>query len=69
MARQAEVGPAGFVRVELDEAIATVRLGRPPMNGLSTQVRDEIAAAGNAAGSAIRAMVVYGGGQVGAGPA
>ncbi|HEX9356674.1 MAG TPA: enoyl-CoA hydratase/isomerase family protein, partial [Streptosporangiaceae bacterium] len=34
-----------FVRVEIDQAIATIRLGRPPMNALNAQVQDEIAAA------------------------
>ena len=54
---------AEFVRVERDGAIATIRLDRPPMNALSTQVQDEIAAAAGEAGAdpAIRAVVVYGG--------
>ncbi len=30
-----------FVRVEIDQAIATIRLGRPPMNALNAQVQDE----------------------------
>ena len=34
-----------FVRVETDQAIATIRLERPPMNALNAQVQDEIAAA------------------------
>jgi enoyl-CoA hydratase/carnithine racemase len=57
---------AEFVRVERDGAIATIRLDRPPMNALSTQVQDEIAAAAGEAGAdpAIRAVVVYGGGKV-----
>ena len=55
-----------FVRVERDGAIATIRLDRPPMNALSTQVQDELAAAAGEAGAdpAIRAVVVYGGGKV-----
>jgi enoyl-CoA hydratase/carnithine racemase len=55
---------AEFVRVERDGTIATIRLDRPPMNALSTQVQDEIAAAAGEAGAdpAIRAVVVYGGG-------
>ena len=55
-----------FVRVERDGAIATIRLDRPPMNALSIQVQDEIAAAAGEAGAdpAIRAVVVYGGGKV-----
>ena len=57
---------AEFVRVERDGAIATIRLDRSPMNALSTQVQDEIAAAAGEAGAdpAIRAVVVYGGGKV-----
>jgi Enoyl-CoA hydratase/carnithine racemase len=57
---------AEFVRVERDGAIATIRLDRPPMNALSTQVQDEIAAAAGEAGAdpAICAVVVYGGGKV-----
>jgi len=53
-----------FVRGERDGAIATIRLARPPMNALSTQVQDEMAAAAGEAGAdpAIRAVVVYGGG-------
>jgi enoyl-CoA hydratase/carnithine racemase len=55
-----------FVRVERDEAIATIRLDRPPMNALNAQVQDEIAAAAAQVGAdhAIRAVVVYGGGKV-----
>ena len=34
-----------FVRVEIDQAIATIRLDRPPMNALNAQVQDETAAA------------------------
>ena len=36
---------AEFVRVEIDQAIATIRLDRPPVNALNPQVQDEIAAA------------------------
>jgi enoyl-CoA hydratase/carnithine racemase len=39
-----------FVRVERDEAIATIRLHRPPMNALNAQVQYEIAAAAAQAG-------------------
>ena len=57
---------AEFVRVERDGAIATIRFDRPPVNALSTQLQDEIAAAAGEAGAdpAIRAVVVYGGGKV-----
>ena len=34
-----------FVRVETDQAVATIRLDRPPMNALNAQVQGEIAAA------------------------
>ena len=55
-----------FVRVETDEAIATIRLGRPPMNALSAQVQEEIAAAAGevSADPAVRAVVLYGGPKV-----
>jgi enoyl-CoA hydratase/carnithine racemase len=55
-----------FVRVERDEAIATVRLDRPPMNALNAQVQDEIAAAAAEvdADPAVRAVVLYGGEKV-----
>jgi enoyl-CoA hydratase/carnithine racemase len=57
---------AEFVRVERDEAIATIRLDRPPMNALNAQVQDEIAAAAAQVGTdpAIRAVVIYGGEKV-----
>jgi enoyl-CoA hydratase/carnithine racemase len=45
-----------FVRVERDGAIATIRLDRPPMNALSTQVQDEIAAAAGEAGRTPRSV-------------
>ena len=55
-----------FVRVERDEAIATIRLDRPPMNALNAQVQDEIAAAAAEldADAAVRAVVLYGGEKV-----
>ena len=55
-----------FVRVERDGAIATIRLDRPPMNALTAQGQDELAAAAAdvAADPAIRAVVIYGGGKV-----
>ena len=55
-----------FVRVEIDEAIATIRLERPPMNALNAQVQSEIAmAAAEVSGdSRVRAVVVYGGDKV-----
>jgi len=55
-----------FVRVERDEAIATIRLDRPPMNALNAQVQDEIAAAAAEvdADPAVRAVILYGGEKV-----
>jgi enoyl-CoA hydratase/carnithine racemase len=55
-----------FVRVEHDGAIATIRLDRPPMNALSGQGQDELAAAAAdvAADPEVRAVVVYGGEKV-----
>jgi enoyl-CoA hydratase/carnithine racemase len=55
-----------FVWVEIDQAIATIRLGRPPMNALNAQVQDEIAAAAAevSADSGVRAVVLYGGPKV-----
>jgi enoyl-CoA hydratase/carnithine racemase len=55
-----------FVSVEVDQAIATIRLDRPPMNALNAQVQDEIAAASAevSADSAVRAVILYGGPKV-----
>jgi enoyl-CoA hydratase/carnithine racemase len=55
-----------FVRVEIEEAIAVIRLDRPPMNALNAQVQDEIAdaAAQVSADPDVRAVVLYGGGKV-----
>ena len=52
-----------LVTVETDNAIATIRLNRPPMNALSAAVQDDLAAAAAQAASdhAIRAVVLYGG--------
>jgi enoyl-CoA hydratase/carnithine racemase len=54
---------AEFVRVETEQAVATVRLDRPPMNALNGRVQDEIAAAAArvTADPEIRAAVIYGG--------
>ena len=55
-----------FVRVETDGAIATIRLGRPPMNALNAQVQAEIAAAAAevSADDQVRAVIIYGGEKV-----
>ncbi|HVB46505.1 MAG TPA: enoyl-CoA hydratase-related protein [Streptosporangiaceae bacterium] len=55
-----------FVRVEIDRAIATIRLDRPGMNALNAQVQVEIAdaAAQVSADDQIRAVILYGGEKV-----
>jgi len=55
-----------FVRLEIDHAVAVIRLDRPPMNALNAQVQDESAAAAAqvTADQAIRAAVIYGGEKV-----
>ncbi len=54
------------VRVEIEGAIATIRLDRPPMNALNAQMQGEIAAAAVkvSADPAVRAVVIYGGEKV-----
>ncbi|MBG0561943.1 enoyl-CoA hydratase/isomerase family protein [Actinoplanes aureus] len=55
-----------FVRLEVADGIGTIRLERPPMNALNTQVQEELRAAAQAAtgDDAVRAVVVYGGEKV-----
>ena len=55
-----------FVRVEVADGVATIRLDRPKMNALNAQVQDEIAdaAAQVSADSAVRAVILYGGERV-----
>lgn len=57
---------AEFVRVEVADGIATIRLDRPKMNALNFQVQEEIAgaAAQVSADDAVRAVVIYGGERV-----
>ncbi|MGD0374290.1 MAG: enoyl-CoA hydratase-related protein [Streptosporangiaceae bacterium] len=57
---------AEFVQVQTDQAVATIRLDRPPMNALNAQVQGEIAAAAAqvADDQAVRAVVLYGGPKV-----
>ena len=54
---------AEFVRLEVDGAIGTIRLNRPPMNALGIQVREELRAVAHEADARddVRAVVVYGG--------
>ena len=62
-----EVGCVGeFVRVEVADQIATIRLDRPKMNALNFQVQAEIAAAAAqvSGDSAVRAVILYGGERV-----
>jgi enoyl-CoA hydratase/carnithine racemase len=55
-----------FVQVQIDQAMATIRLDRPPMNALNAGVQQEIAdaAAQVSADPSIRAAVLYGGEKV-----
>ncbi|MGZ4486218.1 MAG: enoyl-CoA hydratase/isomerase family protein [Nocardioidaceae bacterium] len=55
-----------LVRLEVDGGIGTIRLDRPPMNALNTQVQEELRAAATEAGerSDVAAVVVYGGEKV-----
>src|SRR5450755_1725706 len=55
-----------FVRLDIDQAVAVIRLGRPPMNALNAQVQDEIAAASAqvTADDDVRAVIIYGGAKV-----
>ncbi len=55
-----------FVRLEVADAIATIRLDRPPMNALNVQVQEEIRAAAAEATQRrdVRAVVVFGGEKV-----
>jgi enoyl-CoA hydratase/carnithine racemase len=55
-----------FVTLETTDGIGTIRLDRPPMNPLNTQVQEELReAAHSAAGSGeIKAVIVYGGDKV-----
>jgi enoyl-CoA hydratase/carnithine racemase len=55
-----------FVRLEVSDGIATIRLDRPPMNALNTEVQEGLraAAAQAAAAAEVSAVVVYGGEKV-----
>jgi enoyl-CoA hydratase/carnithine racemase len=52
-----------LVRLEAAEGIGTIRLNRPPVNALNTQVQEELREVARQAGADddIRAVVVYGG--------
>ncbi|WIM95569.1 enoyl-CoA hydratase-related protein [Actinoplanes oblitus] len=55
-----------FVRLEIADGIGTIRLERPPMNALNTQVQEELrtAATDAAADPEVRAVIVWGGPEV-----
>jgi enoyl-CoA hydratase/carnithine racemase len=55
--------PGEFVRLEVADGIATIRLDRPPVNALNDQLTAELtAAAGQAAAAGeVRAVILYGG--------
>ena len=57
---------AEFVRLEVEEGVATLRLDRPKMNALNKQVQEEIRAAAQEASDRedVKAVVVYGGEKV-----
>ncbi len=52
-----------LVRVEIDQAVATITLSRPPMNALGAELQDQLAAAAAQVGAdpQVRAVVIYGG--------
>ncbi|AXH96097.1 enoyl-CoA hydratase/isomerase family protein [Ornithinimicrobium avium] len=55
-----------FVRVEIDSSIATIRVDRPKMNPLSTQIQDALGEAAGivSADDEVAAVVLYGGEKV-----
>ncbi len=55
-----------LVLVETDQAVATIRLDRPPMNALNAEVQAGLAAAAAqvSADPAVRAVVIYGGQKI-----
>ena len=55
-----------FVRVEVADAVATIRLDRPKMNALNAAVQEELRAAAVECGERtdVRAVVLYGGEKV-----
>lgn len=55
-----------FVRVEVAEGIATIRLDRPPMNAINARLRAELAQAAREVDGdeQVRAVVIYGGDKV-----
>ncbi|WP_425570820.1 enoyl-CoA hydratase/isomerase family protein [Rugosimonospora acidiphila] len=54
------------VQLTIEDGIGTIRLDRPPMNALNTEVQEELRAAAQqaAADDAVAAVIVYGGEKV-----
>ena len=52
-----------LVQVEIDQAVATITLNRPPMNALGAELQNQLTAAAAQVGAdpQVRAVVVYGG--------
>src|SRR3954453_41754 len=57
---------AELVRVELDGAVATIRLDRPPMNAINSALQEDLRSAATQVSQdeRVRAVVVYGGEKV-----
>jgi enoyl-CoA hydratase/carnithine racemase len=57
---------ADFVTLEVDDGIGTIRLHRPPLNALDSQMQDELLAAASDASvhDGVAAVVVHGGSKV-----
>ena len=55
-----------FVRLDVDGAVGTIRVDRPPLNALSRGVQEEIRATANEASARedVRAVIVYGGAKM-----
>jgi enoyl-CoA hydratase/carnithine racemase len=55
-----------FVTLETNDGIGTIKLGRPPMNALNTQLQEELRAVAHSAArdEGVKAVIVYGGEKV-----
>ncbi|SNY11834.1 enoyl-CoA hydratase/isomerase family protein [Paractinoplanes atraurantiacus] len=55
-----------FVTLETNDGIGTIKLNRPPMNALNTQLQEELRAAAHSAtgDEGVKAVIVYGGEKV-----
>jgi enoyl-CoA hydratase len=55
-----------FVSVDAKDGVATIRLSRPPMNAINSQVQEELREASRQVGAdeAVRAVVIFGGEKV-----